>query len=120
MAAALEPLFAYGSLQRADVQCEQIGRMLDGTADALSGFRMGRIAIGDAEVVRRSGETHYPVLAVDAAASQRVAGTLYWLTKDELAAADAYEAEDYERRHVTLESGRAAWVYVASPGLEME
>ena len=120
MAADLEPLFAYGSLRRADVQHEQIGRQLVGTADALSGFRLGRIPIDDPEVVRQSGETHYPVLAEGAAASQRVAGTLYWLTKDELAAADTYEAEEYQRRRVTLESGRTAWVYVAAPGLEME
>ncbi|SNS74256.1 gamma-glutamylcyclotransferase family protein [Sphingopyxis indica] len=120
MVAAHEPLFAYGSLQRADVQREQIGRQLVGTADALAGFRLGRLAIDDPEVVRRSGETHYPVLTEDAAASQRVAGTLYWLTKTELAAADAYEAEDYERRRVTLESGRTAWAYVAAPGLETE
>lgn len=120
MTAAHEPLFAYGSLQHADVQREQIGRLLDGTADALAGFRLGRIAIDDPAVIERSGETHYPVLLPGGTGSQRVAGTLYWLTKDELAAADAYEAEDYERRRVTLESGRTAWVYVAAPGLETE
>ncbi|HMO74897.1 MAG TPA: gamma-glutamylcyclotransferase [Sphingopyxis sp.] len=117
---ATEPLFAYGTLQYADVQREQFGRLLDGSADALAGFRLGRIAITDPEVVRKSGETHYPVLAPDGEISQPVGGTLYWITKQELATADIYEAGEYERRRVTLESGRSAWVYVAAPGLEME
>ena len=117
---ASEPLFSYGTLQYVDVQREQLGRLLDGSADALTGFRLGRIAIADAELVRKSGETHHPVLTPDPEGSQRVAGTLYWITKRELEAADDYEAGEYERRRVTLESGREAWVYVAAPGLEME
>ena len=120
MSAALEPLFAYGSLQRGDVQREQVGRLLEGVEDAISGFRLARMPIDDPAVIERSGETHYPVLVPGGDGSRRVAGTLYWLTKDELAAADIYEAEDYERRRVTLESGRMAWVYVAAPGLETE
>lgn len=117
---ASEPLFSYGTLQYADVQQEQFGRLLEGSADVLTGFRLGRIAISDPEVVRKSGETHHPVLAPDTSGSQRVGGTLYWVTKDELAAADDYEAGEYERWRVKLESGREAWVYVAAPGLEME
>ena len=117
---ATEPLFSYGTLQYPDVQREQLGRLLDGSTDALTGFRVRRIAITDAEVVRKSGETHHPVLEASDDASHRVGGTLYWITKSELAAADDYEAGEYERQRVTLESGKQAWVYVAAPGLEME
>ena len=118
MSDATEALFAYGTLQYPDVQCEQFGRLLSGTADALTGYRLGRIAIADPEVVRKSGESHYPVLAPDSEGSQRIAGTLYWMTKQELDAADIYEAEDYKRQRVRLESGEEAWVYVAAPGLQ--
>ena len=117
---ATEALFAYGTLQYPDVQREHFGRLLGGTADALTGFRLRRIVNADPEVVRISGESHYPVLVPDDQGSQRVTGTLYWLTTQELEAADIYEAEDYERRRVALESGKEAWVYVAAPGLEME
>jgi len=117
---ATEPLFAYGTLQYPGVQREQFGRLLGGGRDALTGYRLGRIPIGDPEVVRKSGETHYPVLARDSEGSQRIDGTLYWITKSELEAVDLYEAEDYERQRVTLESGESAWVYVAAPGLQME
>ena len=120
MGDATEALFAYGTLQYPDVQREQFGRLLGGSADVLSGFRLGRIPISDPEVLRKSGETHYPVLVPEGEGSQRIAGTLYWMTRQELEAADIYEAEDYERQRVTLESGRSAWVYVAAPGLEME
>lgn len=120
MSDATEPLFSYGTLQYPDVQQEQFGRLLAGSADALTGFRLGRIAITDPEVVRDSGETHYPVLAPDPGGSHRVGGTLYWITEKELEAADIYEAGEYERQRVALDSGKEAWVYVAAPGLEME
>lgn len=113
-----EPLFSYGTLQCPDVQREQFGRLLAGSADALAGFRLGRIAITDPEVVRKSGETHHPVLVPSDDVSHSIDGTLYWITKDELAAADIYEAAGYERQRVTLESGEDAWVYVAAPGLQ--
>ncbi|WP_260582177.1 gamma-glutamylcyclotransferase family protein [Sphingopyxis sp. PET50] len=93
MDGATQSLFSYGTLQYPAVQREQFGRLLNGTADALTGFRKGRIAIADPEVVRKSGETHYPVLVQDAAASQRIDGTLYRITKSELEAADIYEAQ---------------------------
>jgi hypothetical protein len=36
-----------------------------------------------------------------------------WVTEGELDAADEYEVELYRRVEVSLQSGRAAWVYVA-------
>lgn len=109
-----ERLFAYGTLQNANVQREQFGRLLRGEPDVLTGFRIGRVAISDPEVVRKSGESHHPALIATGCASQRVEGTLFSIASDELAAADDYEAGEYVRRRVTLESGRQAWVYVAA------
>ena len=116
----MEPLFSYGTLQYADVQREQFGRLLDGTPDALGGFRIGRIAISDPGVVRKSGEAHHPALVASGDPAHQIAGVLFELSSGELAAADDYEAADYARVRVTLESGRQAWVYVAAPGVQVE
>jgi hypothetical protein len=116
----VEPLFSYGTLQYPAVQEEQFGRLLDGTPDTLSGFRVGRIAISDPEVVRQSGASHHPALVASGDANDQIAGVLFELTGGELAAADDYEAADYVRTRVTLESGREAWIYVAAPGVQVE
>jgi gamma-glutamylcyclotransferase (GGCT)/AIG2-like uncharacterized protein YtfP len=46
------------------------------------------------------------------AQSDQIAGTVFEITSEELAAADRYEVSDYKRIAVTLASGRTAWVYV--------
>jgi gamma-glutamylcyclotransferase (GGCT)/AIG2-like uncharacterized protein YtfP len=110
----LELLFAYGTLQRPEVQSAELGRRLTGVPDSLSGFRLAELAIEDAGEVARNGGPTYPVLRPDAAATGAVAGTLYRLSRDELARADRYEGGDYIRVTVTLDSGTRAWVYVAA------
>jgi gamma-glutamylcyclotransferase (GGCT)/AIG2-like uncharacterized protein YtfP len=44
--------------------------------------------------------------------ADRVQGTVFDITAEELAAADKYEVSDYERVSAQLESGSTAWVYV--------
>ena len=116
----MEPLFSYGTLQYAGVQMEQFGRLLHGTADVLGGFRIGRIAIGDPEVVRQSGESHHPALVASDDPAHQIAGVVFEISSGELSAADEYEAGEYARQRVTLASGREAWVYVAAPGVQVE
>ena len=41
-----------------------------------------------------------------------IAGKVFAISEAELAAADAYEVDDYKRVLVRLASGRDAWVYV--------
>jgi hypothetical protein len=45
--------------------------------------------------------------------TDRISGTLFELTQAELRSTDAYEAAAYSRAEVVLESGRAAFVYLA-------
>ncbi|MFB2586268.1 gamma-glutamylcyclotransferase family protein [Herbiconiux liukaitaii] len=45
-------------------------------------------------------------------ARAEVEGTVFEITADELAAADAYEVDDYRRVLVPLATGEQAWVYV--------
>ncbi len=107
-----EWLFSYGTLQSAAVQLATFGRRLDGTPDALPGYRLEQLAIRDARVVATSGATHHPIAMPSADAADCVHGTVFRLTPQELAQADAYEVDDYRRAAVTLASGRRAWMYV--------
>lgn len=104
-------LFSYGTLQQENVQLSSFGRRLEGTPDAMPGWRQGEIEITDPEVIRASGKRFHPIVEPGDAAD-RVAGTVFRITAAELAAADAYEVSDYKRILVPLQSGLEAWVYV--------
>jgi len=94
-------VFSYGSLQRPEVQRRTYGRELEGHAEELPNYELGR-----------SGQ-HANVI-FNGRVESRVAGTVFEITDAELAATDRYEAgDDYERIGVVLASGRSAWVYVA-------
>ena len=107
-------LFSYGTLQDPAVQQANFGRLLTGTPDALTRFVVGEIEITDPEVIAESGLTHHPVLRPGGDPADRIAGMVFRLTDDELAAADLYEAGDYRRIEVQLASGLTAWVYIAA------
>lgn len=105
-------LFSYGTLQQRDVQLATFGRELQGTADQLLGFHRSMVKIEDPEVVRTSGKSHHPIVKQTGVAEDRVAGSVYEVTDEELAHADKYEVSDYQRVAAQLSSGRTAWVYV--------
>ncbi|QRY77171.1 gamma-glutamylcyclotransferase [Pseudomonas sp. PDNC002] len=105
-------LFSYGTLQDKAVQLASFGRELQGHADALVGFREDWVEITDPAVLATSGKTHHPIVQPSGVDSDRVAGTVFQITADELLAADAYEVADYHRVSVRLQSGLQAWVYI--------
>jgi gamma-glutamylcyclotransferase (GGCT)/AIG2-like uncharacterized protein YtfP len=72
------------------------------------------VAIGDRRVVEISGQAVHTIARFTGRADDRITGAVFLLTQEELAATDAYETDAYARVEVTLESGRQAWVYVAS------
>lgn len=111
---ASENLFSYGTLQLEAVQLATFGRRLAGHADRLPGYRLDQLEIRDAAVVATSGQTHHPILVrTDGDGhADAVEGSVFAVTPDELAQADAYEVADYQRVSVTLASGKQAWVYV--------
>ena len=92
----------------------QIGRRLDGDADAVTGFTLSQFTIEDPKERQEVGLDAYPVLRPTQEPSGTVTGTVYRLTLNELSAADDYEGEHYRRVHVSLASGRSAWVYIAA------
>ncbi|MFB2583294.1 gamma-glutamylcyclotransferase family protein [Herbiconiux sp. P15] len=125
-------LFSYGTLQLPEVQRATFGRLLAGRRTAVVGYRLDWLTITDPHVIATSGTDRHPLLVpasdtatapapapnaeVDAEAEldarSEVEGTVFEITADELAAADAYEVDDYHRVLVPLATGEQAWVYV--------
>ncbi len=112
MSEATERLFSYGTLQLEGVQRAQFGRVLEGVADALVGSRRDMVEITDPDVLAKSGERFHPIVSRSGDDADRVAGMVFLITPEELAAADAYEVSDYARVEAPLESDLRAWVYV--------
>lgn len=106
-------VFSYGSLREVNVQLATFGRLLRGSTDALPGYAMRWLPEGDPRLARVAGRTQIADVVRVSDAAGHVPGTAFELTEDELAAADAFEAEDsYRRIAVRLASGRDAWVFV--------
>lgn len=111
--AATERLFSYGTLRLQQVQRQLFGSELPTAADSLVGWRLRMVRIGDPDVIALSGADEHPILERTDHVSDRVEGVVLELTLEQLAAADAYEVDEYRRVRATLESGGDAWVYVA-------
>lgn len=106
------PLFSYGTLQLREVQLANYGRELEGSPDALAGYRLVVLPDRDPDAVRISGTRTHMVAQRTGDPADRVPGVVFMLTAKELAATDRYEGSDYDRAELTLESGRRALVYV--------
>jgi len=106
-------LFSYGTLQNDDVQVSTFGRKLQGRPDYLPGFESDEVRIEDQSTARALGCTHHANVKPSQHPGACVGGTQFEVTTDELARADAFEAQfSYRRISVELASGSRAWVYV--------
>lgn len=105
-------LFSYGTLQQHDVQQATFGRQLSGRSDALTGFETAMQAIADAAVRATSGSALHPIVRWTGRDEDRVPGTVFEISEQDLAQADAYEVSAYLRIEARLASGLRAWVYV--------
>ena len=104
-------LFSYGTLQQTAVQLSTFGRLLHGQPDELIGFEQSLLKIEDPDFVATSGKAHHAIVTFNGRDDSRVSGTVFELSDDELASADAYEPAGYTRVSATLASGKPAWVY---------
>ena len=107
-------LFSYGTLQLPEVQRALFGRLLDGRADTLVGYRLAPLVISDPGVVATSGLAVHAIARRSRDLAHRIAGIVFEITPAELAEADRYETDAYARVEVALASGATAFVY-ASP-----
>lgn len=109
----MEKLFSYGTLQQENVQLSTFGRLLTGHTDQLPGYTIRNLRITDPEVLAASGKEFHPILHYTGNPADRVDGTVFDLTAEELAQADSYEVDDYQRIAAKLVSGTIAWIYAA-------
>ncbi|HEX3024371.1 MAG TPA: gamma-glutamylcyclotransferase family protein [Chitinophagaceae bacterium] len=109
----MENLFSYGTLQLESVQKDTFGRKLEGSVDNLVGFKLTYLKITDEAVIASSGLSEHPIITYTSNAGDKIKGSVFSITEDELLQADKYEVDDYKRIAVTLESGKVAWVYVS-------
>ncbi|MGN2638609.1 gamma-glutamylcyclotransferase [Nocardia takedensis] len=98
-------------MRQPEVQRSVFGRELDGRADEIVGNELGEVVITDAAVLAASGCAVHPVLRRSEDGTG-IAGTVFTVNDADLAAADAYEVDDYTRVLVPLRTGVRAWVYV--------
>ena len=108
----MEYLFSYGTLRQQNVQLKNFGRLLDGAEDTLEKFTLKEIEITDEVVLEVSDKKFHPILSYTGNEKDKVIGTVFKITLDELLKADGYEVDDYKRVEVTLVSGIKSWVYV--------
>ncbi|WP_330996632.1 gamma-glutamylcyclotransferase family protein [Burkholderia cepacia] len=104
-----EHLFSCGTLQLEPVQLATFGRRLDGREDAMPGYAMTMLKIDDPEVVATSAKTHHPVVAYTGRPGDRVTGTVFAITREELQHADDYEVDAYRR--VSTRIAAIAWCW---------
>ncbi|KIF01276.1 hypothetical protein PL81_36470 [Streptomyces sp. RSD-27] len=103
-------LFSFGTLRDGRVQTALFGRAVPSSPASLVGYTTRPLKITDPEVVAASGlDVH---LTLECRLGSTVEGAVLRLTDEELAAADAYEVDDYARRRVLLSSGKSAWAYL--------
>jgi gamma-glutamylcyclotransferase (GGCT)/AIG2-like uncharacterized protein YtfP len=97
-----ESLFVYGTLMNPLIQKRVFGRTTPGEPDTLVGYKK--------DSIRLDGGV-YPI--IKSAAECSVDGRVIEVTLAELRLIDIYEGPAYQRKRVTLVSGREAWVYCA-------
>jgi gamma-glutamylcyclotransferase (GGCT)/AIG2-like uncharacterized protein YtfP len=105
-------LFSYGTLREEAVQLAIFGHRIAGTPDAIVGYTLRAYVITDAKAIAISGRAEHTMLEPTGNNADQVEGTVFHLTPEELAQADAYEDKAYHRIEVRLRSGIDAWVYV--------
>ena len=105
-------LFSYGTLRQEGVQQSLFGRALQGQPDTILGYRLAELRIDDPGVVAASGSGLHTIMIETGDPGDRIAGMVFELSEQELAAADAYETSDYRRIELPLLSGGRAWAYV--------
>ena len=110
----MELLFSYGTLQLEQVQKDTFGRKLTGHRDTLVGFELSEVEITDQQVLASSGKAFHPIVKYTGNLTDRVEGTIFQITAEELAQSGAYEVDDYVRVKAKFISGQQAWIYICA------
>ena len=108
-----EFLFSYGTLQKEKVQLELFGRLLHATKDVAEGYKLSSIEIKDKAFLSKGEDKYQRTLIPSSNKADKIEGTVFEISNEELLLADKYEPNHYKRIKVVLRSGKQAWIYVA-------
>lgn len=97
-------VFSHGTLQDKRVQVANFDRELEGRYGVLPGYLRAMIPITDPQGVASTGTSHYANAEPSPNSHDTVAGTVFEITEQELAAADRYEAPAYVRGCTSVRS----------------
>lgn len=106
-------LFSYGTLQLDTVQLENYGRLLNGEKASLKQYKLDKLKITDAKVLKASGKEFHPIALKTNNVNDSIEGTIFKITEKELIETDKYEVSDYKRILETFSTGKKAWIYVS-------
>ena len=88
-------------------------RILQGETDILSGYKVSSIEIKDELFLLKGEEKYQQTVIITKNKNDKIKGTVFEITKEELLLADKYEPNNYTRIKIVLESGKEAWIYAA-------
>ncbi len=103
----MEQIFSYGTLQSKEIQMQVFNKLLTGTPDQLTGYKLK-----DLQIEEEFGIEDYFVATPSENPSDAVDGIVYSISSADLAKADQFESNAYKRVQITLKSGTAAWIYI--------
>ena len=107
-------IFSYGTLQNEKVQQSLLGRVLSLQSDNLIGYKSIAIEITDNEFLSKGESPYQHTLVKSGNPNDIIPGSVLEITNEELLIIDNYEPRNYKRIQVILQSGKKAWIYVAS------
>lgn len=105
----MEQLFSYGTLQSKEIQMQVFNKILPGTPDQLTGYKLK-----DLKIEEEFGMTDYFVAMPSENTSDFIKGIVYTISTKDLAKADLFESNAYKRVQIKLKSGVTAWIYIES------
>lgn len=113
-----EYLFSYGTLQKTEVQLKLFGRVLHGMKDTLEHYKISLIEIKDETFLSKGEQSIQQTVIPSIDINDKIEGTVFEISTNELLMADKYEPNNYKRIQVILRSGKTAWLYVADENSE--
>lgn len=105
----MEQLFSYGTLQSKEIQMQVFNKILTGTPDQLTGYKLK-----DLKIEEEFGMTDYFVAMPSENIADSIKGIVYTISGKDLAKADLFESNAYKRVQIKLKSGVTAWIYIES------
>ncbi|MCI9844754.1 gamma-glutamylcyclotransferase family protein [Flavobacterium pectinovorum] len=103
----MEQIFSYGTLQSKEIQMQVFNKLLTGTPDQLTGYKLK-----DLQIEEEFGIENYFVATPSENPSDAVDGIVYSISSADLAKADQFESNAYKRVQIILKSGVVAWIYI--------